>query len=375
MPHAGKCRSFKAPHPIDKFERFAPDSRPKPSPEPKPFCDMTISLESIPSFTPAEALTVADQEFGLVGRVSALPSERDQNFLLTDSDGGKFVLKIANVNDAAQILDLQNQAMRHVEKSTADCCVQRVIVSRRGLDYTVIHNDRAGTDHCVRMLTWIDGEVLANSASRGPRLFDSIGASMAKVDAALSGFVHPAMHRVLQWDLRHAGMARENASLLSPERRARVERVFLQWERIDWTALRHSVIHGDANDYNVIVGAGRMVGLLDFGDMVCTATVCDLAIALAYCMLGEQEPLSVAAQIIRAYQRHYPLTDAELQALFPLILTRLSMSVCYSAHNRVRNPDDPYQVVTEAAAWDLLDKLECWSPEDALKLIRTACAA
>ena len=51
------------------------------------------------------------------------------------------------------------------------------------------------------------------------------------------------------------------------------------------------------------------------------------------------------------------------------------MSVCYSAHNRARNPDDAYQVVSEAAAWDLLGKLDYWPAEDALALIRAACAA
>ena len=142
---------------------------------------------------------------------------------------------------------------------------------------------------------------------------------------------------------------RGNMSRLLPEaRRGHVEALFSQWGGIDWTALRHSVIHGDANDYNVIVGAGRMVGLLDFGDMVYSATVCDLAIALAYTMLGEAEPLRVAAQVIRAYQDRCPLNEAEQQALFPLVLSRLAMSVCYSAHNRARNPDDPYQVVSEA---------------------------
>jgi Ser/Thr protein kinase RdoA (MazF antagonist) len=170
-------------------------------------------------------------------------------------------------------------------------------------------------------------------------------------------------------------MARENAGLLPHDRRVRVDDLFSQWERIDWTSLRHSVIHGDANDHNVVVGHGRMVGLLDFGDMVYTATVCDLAIALAYTMLGEQQPLSAAARVIRAYQRHYPLTEAEQRALFPLILSRLAMSVCYSAHNRARNPGDPYQVVSEAAAWNLLDKLELRSADEALTLIREACLA
>jgi Ser/Thr protein kinase RdoA (MazF antagonist) len=335
---------------------------------------MTISLQSIPGFTAIEALAIAAREFGVVGQVSALPSERDQNFLITDAGGKKFVLKIANLNDTPELLDFQNQAMRHVEKTVADCRVQRVILSRQGKDFASIHAAGAGADHCVRLLTWIDGEVLAKCASRGPGLFESLGANMAKIDAALCGFTHPAMRRVLQWDVRQAGMARTNAALLPRARRDCVERLFSQWERIDWAALRHSVIHGDANDHNVVVVAGRMVGLLDFGDMVHSATVCDLAIALAYAMQGEKEPLSVAAQIIRAYQRCYPLTEAEQQALFPLLLSRLSMSVCYAAHNRARNPDDPYQVVSEVAAWDLLDKLELWPAQDALALIRAACA-
>jgi Ser/Thr protein kinase RdoA (MazF antagonist) len=335
---------------------------------------MTIPLDTIPSLTSAEAHAVASREFGVAGRIASLPSERDQNFLITDARGGKYVLKIANVNDAPDLLDFQNQAMRHVEKAAPDCRVPRVVFSRQGLDLAKIRNARAGTDHWVRLMSWIDGEVLANCRSRGPDLFESIGVCLAKIDAALRDFRHPAMHRALQWDLRRADMARESAALLPAARRTHVERVFLQWERIDWTALRHGVIHGDANDHNVIVVGGRMTGLLDFGDMLYTATVCDLAIALAYTLLDEREPLAAAAQVIRAYQRAHPLTDAEQQALFPLILSRLCMSVCYSAHNRARNPNDPYQVVTEAAAWDLLDKLALCPADEALAVIRAACA-
>lgn len=319
---------------------------------------MAVSLESIPTFRECEALAAAQRHYGIVGRTAPLPSERDQNFLITGARGGKFVLKIANAQDAPDLLCFQNQAMRRVAAAVPDCRVQQVMTSRQGSDVVHLRNPRTGTDHCVRVLTWIDGQVLAQAAARTPALFKSIGAAMAKVAAALQGYAHPAMNRVLQWDLRRAGMAREHAALLTPDRRARVERHFLRWQAIDWTVLRHGVIHGDANDHNVIVDGGRMTGLLDFGDMVYTATVCDLAITLAYAMLDEKEPLSVAAHVIQSYQRHYPLTAAEQQELFALILTRLSMSVCYSAHNRARNPSDPYQVVTEAAAWNLLDVLE-----------------
>jgi Ser/Thr protein kinase RdoA (MazF antagonist) len=325
---------------------------------------MTIPLESIPSFTGAEALAVAAADFGVAGTVSVLPSERDQNFLIRAEGGGRLVLKIANLHDAPELLDFQNLAMRQVELAAPECRVQRVMRSLDGADIARVRNVRTRTEHCVRLLTWIDGEVLAKTASRGAALFQSIGAGLARVDAALRDFSHPAMHRILQWDLRRAGMAREYVRLLPEARRGHIEALFSQWEGIDWTSLRHSVIHGDANDHNVIVGAGRMVGLLDFGDMVYSATVCDLAIALAYTMLSEADPLRVAAQVIRAYQDRYPLNEAEQQALFALILSRLAMSVCYSAHNRARNPGDPYQVVSETAAWDLLGKLEACSRQE-----------
>ena len=57
------------------------------------------------------------------------------------------------------------------------------------------------------------------------------------------------------------------------------------------------MIHGDANDYNILVDAAgaRVTSILDFGDMVHTATVCDLAIALAYVMLDKQDPIAAAA--------------------------------------------------------------------------------
>jgi Ser/Thr protein kinase RdoA (MazF antagonist) len=334
---------------------------------------LTVPLQSIPRFEASDASDLARREFGIVGAISTLPSERDQNFLVTGADGGKYVLKIANSNDAPELLDFQNQAMRRVAAALTDFRVQSIVPSLQGFDVAAISNRNTDVRHCVRMLRWIDGEVLANTTARGPSLFESIGASVAKMDAALCRFTHPAMCRVLQWDLRQARMARENAALLSPDRRARVERIFLQWDQIDWSVLRQSVIHGDANDHNVLVESGRVVGLLDFGDMVHTATVCDLAIALAYTMLNEERPLAVAAQVIGGYHRCYPLTDAEQRALFPLILSRLGMSVCYSAHNRARNPHDPYQVVTEAAAWELLDRLELCPPGDALGLIRANC--
>jgi len=334
---------------------------------------MTIPLDSIPRFNAAQALATALEEYGIEGRASALPSERDQNFLIVGSRGAKFVLKIANRDEAPEWLDFQNQAMRRVAASACHCRVQEIVPTRIGADLGEIRDRVSGVHHCVRVTTWLPGQVLAKCTERGAVLSASVGTCMARIDAALRDFEHPAMHRLLQWDLRHAGLAREHVELLTPARRARVEQVFADWETIDWTGLRHGVIHNDANDHNVLVEDGRMTGLLDFGDLVHSAIVCDPAIALAYALLHQSEPLATAAALMRAYHRHHPLTDHEQRALYPLMLARLASSVCYAAHNRARNPDDAYQVVTEAAAWKLLDVLERYPPAAAAAVIREAC--
>jgi Ser/Thr protein kinase RdoA (MazF antagonist) len=171
--------------------------------------------------------------------------------------------------------------------------------------------------------------------------------------------------------LRHADLARDKASLLPGQRRQWVLDSLSEWAALDWTRLRPGVIHGDVNDYNVLVDSGRVSGLLDFGDMVHSAVVCDLAVALAYAVLGRSDPLAAAACVIRGYHRENPLCGSEQDALMPLMRARLAMSLCYSAHNRARSPGDAYQTVSEAAVLDLVDRLG--PPAAAAGLVRAAC--
>ncbi len=44
--------------------------------------------------------------------------------------------------------------------------------------------------------------------------------------------------------------------------------------------LRKSVIHGDANDWNVLCKNGEVSGIIDFGDMCFSPLINELAIAV-----------------------------------------------------------------------------------------------
>src|SRR5262249_23297248 len=145
--------------------------------------------------------------------------------------------------------------------------------------------------------------------------------------------------------------------------------------------LRKSAIHNDANDYNVIVGGDadlytknqNVAGLIDFGDMVYSFTVADLAVAIAYAILDKPDPLAAAAEIVSGYHAEYGLTEDEIDALFGFVRLRLCMSVCIGASQRLQRPDDDYLAISQRPIRDMLPKLAQIHPRFAEAVFRNAC--
>ena len=57
-------------------------------------------MKNRPNFSDAEAIQLAKSLYGITAVSSPLPSERDQNFLLTTSNKEQFVLKITSLIEA-----------------------------------------------------------------------------------------------------------------------------------------------------------------------------------------------------------------------------------------------------------------------------------
>ena len=169
--------------------------------------------------------------------------------------------------------------------------------------------------------------------------------------------------------------------MAGPLRRALVERALARYETEVVPALsrlRRGVIHGDANDHNVIVGAPRahprpVVGLLDFGDMHHGLLVAEPAVAAAYALLGQEDPLAAAAAVVAGYHAAFPLEEEEIRHLFALVSARLAVSVTSSAMRAKRAPGDPYVTVSETPAWEALERLDRVHPRFAHYAFREAC--
>jgi Ser/Thr protein kinase RdoA (MazF antagonist) len=92
-----------------------------------------------------------------------------------------------------------------------------------------------------------------------------------------------------------------------------------------------------------------VTGLLDFGDMVYSYTVGDLAIAIAYVVLDKAEPRAVAEEVVEGYTSEFALLDEELEMLWPLVRLRLAMSVCIAAKQLREQPKNEYLRISQRA--------------------------
>src|SRR5262245_45015139 len=290
-------------------------------------------LEHSPNFSLEEATALARDLYGLDAAASALPSERDQNFHLRERSGERYVLKIANALEDRALLEAQLQAMARVaERAT---CRRRIAPTQSGDLLTEIRS-ATGMRHFVWMVDWLPGVALGALKRHSPELLRDLGRRVGRIDRALADFDHQAIHRDFHWDLANGlRVVREYESLITDaETRRLVVKFAAEFEQYVapiLPRLRKSAIHNDANDFNVIVRAGddlhakgqsmvgqSVIGLIDFGDMVHSFTVADLAVAIAYAMLNKPDPLAVAAEIVKGYHAEYALIEDEIAALFGL---------------------------------------------------------
>ncbi len=327
---------------------------------------MIPTTEDRPALPQALVREFVRQRYGLAGAISPLPAFTDQNFLLDCGGTSRYVVKIASRDEDPAALDLQNAALEILARDWSAASSPRVIRSTGGESICTISDD-GGRTYAARVLAYLPGTQMAAVAERSESTLEQIGLALGELDLCLLGFEHPAMDREHRWDPRQAQwLTGATQHIPDPGQRGIVERLLVQYRGrvvpiVDDLPL--SVIHNDANEENLLLdrdgeGDWRMTGLLDFGDMLRTYTVNELAVACAYAILGRDDHLAVAASITAGYHRARPLSDSEIKALFPLICLRLCVSVTRSAMAAKEDPQNEHRRISEQAAWEMLARLE-----------------
>lgn len=283
-----------------------------------------------PALTLDEAQRIARDVFSIEASVSELGSQQDANFLLTSEQECLSVLKIANPAFSRLELEAQDAATRHLADRQPGL---RLPVSRAGASGATIETvDIGGEPMLARVIEHLGGGTLSGGGYLPPAAVASLGEVAARVSQGLADFAHPGTERVLQWDLRHATAVVERLApyIADGARRAAV---------LDATGrasallagladrLPVQVIHGDVADDNVVCAVsaeGYRVadGVIDFGDVMTSWRVAELAVAVSSVLHHAGASALSALVAVRAFHAITPLTSDEIDALWPLVLLR-----------------------------------------------------
>lgn len=306
-------------------------------------------------------LTHLKQHYQLTGELSPLASYSDQNLLLNTGQQ-RYVIKVANGADKKVELEMQNSAMAHLTEKGLP--VPQAQKNRNGLCITEI-NDENGNTFYLRVLTYLTGDFYAQASCEtvGPVLWENLGQFMAKITTALSDFQHQGAYRYFDWDLAHGfAICQEKKQYLNDEQQKIVSDFLTTYQTQTMPILAklpRSVIHNDANDYNLLVDSlaepKNICGLIDFGDMVFSHTINELAVTAAYAMMEQAAPIETLKSLVVGFHQQYQLNEDEFDVLMSLILLRLCSSVCNAALAIKQEPNNDYLAVSVAPAWQLLN--------------------
>lgn len=340
-----------------------------------------IKIQSRPELGLADALSAVREHYGLDGSLTPLPGERDLNFLLEAVEGTRYVLKVASPDEPEEILRIETDLMRHLT-ATTDGFVPGLVASRAGA-HLVRYEDSEGRAHRMRLVEFLEGGLLADVHPRPEALLHDLGHRLAELDSALGGYPdHPPARVDFDWALGRAGTVMDRClDLFEGDQLELVQAVCESFHarESDFLGLGSQVIHGDVNDHNVLVsGPGelerRVTGIIDLGDAHSAPRVFDLAITIAYAILGTPDPLMAAAAVARGFHETTPLSTDEIDVVYTLARARLGASVSISAWRRRESGDvDDYLTVSERPAWDALRRLAPIPGRLADGVIRSAC--
>jgi 4-aminobutyrate aminotransferase-like enzyme/Ser/Thr protein kinase RdoA (MazF antagonist) len=320
------------------------------------------------------ARALVAREYGIDGTPTPLGGE-GCNFRIDAEDGRRFVLKFTDADDPNA---LEHAAMDHLAPASLPFSLPRNVPARSGAGEVACELPD-GSSGSARLLTYISGTPwYERRAPATNTMLRGLGRMLGAIDRAFETFTHPDASRTHTWDLTAIDQHRSKLRWIDTvERRRLAESMFHLWTacaKPRLASLPRTVIHGDANDENVLLDGDRVAGLVDFGDALENPTVCELAIALAYAMLpsapdaGAEAPaLQRGAEVVAGYLEQRPLSPAEIEMLFPLVCGRLAVTVSVAADRRRIDPHHPTWFITEDRAWRLIEALTAVDPIDAAR--------
>ena len=227
-------------------------------------------------------------------------------------------MKVMRIGCHADLINMQCAAIRLLEGK--NLCTPEIIPTNSGADFASI-NDEKGNLRLVWVIKAKSGVCYSGVEPRSEDFINDLGSKIGEIDNALKQFDHPYLDRDFKWNLMKSDWISDHLDLISDNKRKDIIiSIIEEYQSILHEArkLPHFAIHNDLNDYNILVTSddhdGVLVsGIIDFGDMVRSPHVCELAIACAYIVLDQANPIKIIANLVAAYHKKNQLKEKDTE--------------------------------------------------------------
>ena len=321
---------------------------------------MTIFSIQPPSFKKTVIKKIVYDLFGFRVNVKKLDSDRDQNFYLYTESKEEFVLKIYNSNESIDIINLQTNVLDHFHQNDSKLITApKIIYTTDGKKLGRV--EKNNIEYCLRLVSFIKGKQLKDIDQKSISFY-ALGTFIGELNNVLDTFSNPNAKRKFAWDTRNIDYLKKRSTILNDQKEREIISYFIRQYNNNivpnYKLLRKSIIHNDCNDHNIIVdNDNKIYGIIDFGDMVHTYTAAEPAIAIAYAVLGKDNPVKIAGEILKGYCGTSFLSNDELESIIYLACIRLCISVTMAEYRRKLFPNNKYLMVSNVDAWKFLNTM------------------
>ncbi|MEP7158269.1 MAG: aminotransferase class III-fold pyridoxal phosphate-dependent enzyme, partial [Chloroflexota bacterium] len=280
------------------------------------------------------------------------------------------VLKVSNAAEDPAQLDMEALAAQRVAQIDPELPVALPWLVQGAYHAPI---QRGADTHYARMYTWLPGQTGVPGVDLTDEAVRDWGTMAARVGRALRGFWHPSARRVMLWDAQHALRLRPMlGAVADPDLRQLVSAALDRYERVVapvWPSLRSQVIHTDLVASNVLVDdAGKVSGIVDFGDASWSALVIDLVSVLRTVVEGRvgDDVFRAARLAIDGYEKVTPLEPSERAILGELLAARMCAAIVIPASRDAMYADpSTLQPTVRATGVSVLRQIEAVGWEDA----------
>lgn len=273
---------------------------------------------------------------------------------LVENQSEKLILKEYDLKDASiELLKEESRVIYELNQKHPQL-FPKPIKNKSGEYVLSIHSKG------YKVFSYMEGSFFAEE-NHTDKLINSFGNVLAKMDLELLKLNSNTIQaQKLDWDIQHLNTFDFRSKYIKdPNKRKWSDYFALQFkEQVlpNTSKLRKSIIHGDANDWNILVSNEKINGIIDFGDMCYAPLINELAIALTYIMFNKEEPINAACIMIKSYSEVLPLEKDEIELLYYLIGARLCISIRNSSYYSSMHPTNEYISVSEENICNLMEK-------------------